>query len=237
MAEKKKKILDYGLQIVRELIAGRLEDQAEENIIGGPVKLEDIKLDDLNREKIQLGQEQQKSINELHDIENRKRKLFDEGARDVSDIERRVIAEGVKELNSEAENMAEIMQVLSKQKRTINGLIQVKKRERLLSESGVSSILKDIDLQDLIKYIDKASVNGEFRMSKFDEILGTLERNDSVRSTVNADPDIDYIVAQMEQAHAASDGNPQAMDEHFVEMDKGLQEKKQKNLEYPEEDF
>ena len=240
MAEKKRnKLVDYGLQIVRELIGGNTEDAPKQDAAAKPIKLEDLKLDDLRREKIRLDQEERKMLAKMRDLESRKRKLFEEGVRNVSEREQRVIARQIKELDLEAQNIDQMLGVISKQTRIMNGLIKVKDNERLMSQSGVSSILQNIDLGDLIKFIDKASVDGEFHMDKFDELLGTLEGNESLRRPTSEDQDVLDIMSQMQQARESMETQPEevALDEAFTEMDKNLQEKPQDDLESFEEDF
>ena len=60
----------------------------------------------------------------------------------------------------------------------------------------MSSLLKDIDLQELIVYIDKASVDGEFNQSKFDEMLIKLEQANAISPQMSEDQDV------LERVHA-----------------------------------
>lgn len=173
----------------------------------------------------------------LREVEAHKRKLFEDGIQNASEREQRVIARRIKEMDVEASNMDRMLQAISKQMRIINGLLQVKERYRVLAESGISGILKDIDLQDLIIYIDKASVDGEFHMDKFDELLHTLEEADAISPDYKEDKDVLEIMQAMQRAREASD-SPEAMEEQFKEMSQRIKPKKEEtHLELGEEDI
>ena len=230
MADIKKSIKDYGLQILSELLSSKPTGKAAK------ASLDDLTLDDLRKEKIRFDQEERKMLARLREVEDQKRKLFEEGVHNASEREQRVIARRIKEVDVEAGNMDRMLQAMSKQMRIINGLIQVKERYRVLAESGISSMLKDIDLQDLIVYIDKASVDGEFHLDKFDELLRALEEFDSISPEYKEDQDVTEIMKAMQQAHEASD-SPEALEHQFKEMSKRIKHvDKESSLEPGEEE-
>lgn len=211
----KRSLKNYALAVLRELLAPSEETAAAPPVEG--MTLEDLRLDDLRREKIRLEQEERKMLARLREVEARKRQLFEEGVRNASEREQRVFARRIKELDVRANNMDSMLQVISKQMRILNGLIQVKERARVMAESGISKLLADIDLQDLIIYIDKASVDGEFHMSKFDELLGILEEADSISPAIREDDDVNEIVRLMQEAQEAAD-DPAQLDKKFEEL-------------------
>ena len=235
MADTRQTFVDYGKQILRELLKDKSEDGAE--VSPKKASIEDLQLDDLNREKVRLVQEERKMLARLKETENKKRQLFEEGVRNPSDREQRVIARRIKELDVEANNMDRMLQMISKQLRVIGGLIQVKERSRLAAESGLSNILDNLDLQDLIVYIDRASVDGEFNMDKFDEVLYALEEADALSPEYREDQDVLDIVTAMQQAREAAD-SPEALEERYAEMSHDLEAKsEQRDFEASEEEF
>jgi hypothetical protein len=150
--------------------------------------------------------------------------LFDEGVHMASDREQRVLARRIKELDVEAGNMDRMLQIISQQMRVLNGLVQLKERGRMAAESGLNSILKDIDLQDLIIYIDKASVDGEFSMEKFGQVLNALEEADSLAPEFREDQDVLEIMKAMQQAREAAD-SPEAIEQRYSEMTRQMEER------------
>ena len=235
MAEKRT-LKDYALTIVKDLLFGGTDDKEAPATIEGAT-LEDLKLDDLRREKVRLEQEERKMLARLRDVEGKKRQLFEEGVRNPSEREMRVIARRIKELDVRASNMDSMLQAISKQMRILNGLVQVKERARVMAETGISKLLSDIDLGDLIVYIDKASVDGEFHMNKFDDLLGILEEADSLSPEYREDQDVNEIMQAMQSAREAAD-SPEALDEKYTEFTRQMAEKDQsKESESYEEDF
>jgi len=222
----KKTLKDYAFAIIRELLGGSDDKEGTAAIEGAT--LEDLKLDDLRREKVRLEQEERKMLARLRDVEGKKRQLFEEGISQASDREQRVIARRIKELDVRAANMDRMLQAISKQMRIINGLLQVKERTRVMAETGISKLLSDIDLGDLIVYVDQASVDGEFHMNKFDDLLGILEEADSLSPEFREDQDVLEIMEAMQAAREAAD-NPEALDERYEEFSRKLEE--QKNTE------
>jgi hypothetical protein len=231
MADLRKSLKDYGLQILKELLTGKTPEK------GAKASLDDLSLDDLRREKVRLDQEERRYLGRVRELEKQKRIFFEEGVRSASEREQKVAARKIKELDVEATSMDRTLDAISKQTRIINGLLQVKERYRFTNESGVSSLLKDIDLQDLIVYIDKSSVDGEFQSDKFEELIQALEESDAVAPGLKEDRDVQDIVTQMQKAREALD-NPEAMEKNFTELTEHMKQTQQeKTLEPGEEEL
>ena len=186
-----------------------------------PKTIDDVTLDELRREKIRLDQEERKMLGRIREVETDKKKLFEDGVKNPSEREQKIVARKIKELDVEAKNMDRNLQFFSRQLRIINGFIQLKENQRILAESGISSIIGDIDLQTLQIYVDKATVDGEFHMDKFSEILHTLEESGGLTGAVREDDDVMGIVKAMQQAREAEDP-VQAVSEKYAEVDKML---------------
>ncbi len=229
----KRNLKDYALTILRELLTPPEEKKPAAPVEGAT--LDDLRLDALRHEKVRLEQEERKMLARLRDVEARKRQLFEEGVKNPSEREQRVVARRIKELDVRAANMDRMLHAISKQMRILNGLIAVKERARVMAETGISKLLADIDLQDLIMYIDKASVDGEFHMTKFDELLGVLEEADSLSPEYREDADVNEIVRIMQEAREAAD-SPEALEGKFAEINR-KRSKEDDDLEAVEEDF
>jgi hypothetical protein len=157
-------------------------------------------------------------------LEAEKRKLFEEGVRNSSEREQRVMARRIKELDEQAKNMDQNLQAISKQMRILNGLMQIKENVRLNTESGLASIVSNIDLSDLINYVDRSSVDGEFQMNKFDDVLRAMEKSKTVAPQYSEDEDVLDIVKQMQMAREAAD-DPAAIEQHFSDLNKKMESK------------
>ena len=216
MADKKNTMLDFGLDLLGNLLKSR-----KDTTPGKPASLDDIPLDDLKKEKVRLDQRERTMISEIQDIENEKRKLFEEGVRNNSQREQRIIARRIKELDQRAQNMDRMLQTISKQMRILSGLVTLKERSRFMAESGIASVLKTLDLQDLVVFIDQASVDGEFQEEKFDDLLRALEKSGAHTTEYNEDEDVLQIMREMQMASEAAD-SPETIEERFKEMENNL---------------
>jgi len=207
--------------LIKELLKDKAPADVNQDAAVKKARLEDLSIDDLQREKIRLAQEERKLMTRLKEVEKQKKLLFAEGVQNDSDRERRVIARRIKELDVEANNMDRMLQIISKQTRTLNGLMQLKERARMAAESGLTNLITNLDLEDLIRYIDKASVDGEFNMDKFDHVLGALEEADAVSPEYREDQDVLDLVAAMEETRTRLD-HPDALEKGYADMEQRL---------------
>lgn len=234
MANPQKSIKDIGLQILRDLLnPAAPADKAQAK----PAKtsIEDLSLDDLRKEKIRFDQEERKLLARLREVEAEKKKLFEEGVRNAGEREQRVFARRIKETDLEAANMDRMLQVISKQMRIVNGLLQVKERSRMMVDSSMGALLKDMDLQDLISYVEKASVDGEFQEDKFSDLLRVMEESGSLSPVYKEDQDVLDIMKAMQQAREAAD-NPDAMEKQFDQMSQNMRQKQKDAATEPGEE-
>jgi hypothetical protein len=236
MAEKsKKQILSSVLKWAQVILNGGEQAEASDPQLK-KMKIEDVPVDDLRREKISLEQEERKLLARLKDIEKQKRLVFDDGVQAAGVREQRVNARRYKELDDEASNMDKMLQIISQQMRVLNGLVQLKERSRMAAESGLNSIIKDMDLHDLTVYITKASVDGEFNMDKLSQILGHLGEADGLSPEYREDQDVIDIMHAMQQAREATDASPESHESIIQDLNKSIEARKQA-AESGEEEF
>jgi len=224
------------MSVLRELLKEKpAETPAEVKPVN--VTLDDVKIDDLKREKVRQEQEERVAMLEVRKIEAQKAELFREGVKNPSEREQKIMARRIKSLDLEAQNKDRILQSIAKQAQILDGLIQVKERARQVKESGLAGLVGNIDLGELLHYIRDASVDGEFHLNKFDEILRALGQAESLTPQINEDQDVLDIVRQMQMAREAADSDT-AIEQHLADMNKELADKaKARELEASEEDI
>lgn len=222
MAPKRNNLIDFGMNLLNTLLGSQTDEG------GKPKKrsIEDVPVEELKREKVRMEQEERKLLNEIRTLEAQKRSLFDEGVRKASEREQRVLARRIKELDAQSNNYDRMLQSISKQMRVLNGLVQVKERIRMDKEWGIAGLVSNLNLEDLMTYVSEASVNGEFNMNMFDDVLNVLEKND-LSPNFQEDEDVLDIMREMQMAREAADA-PEQVEEHFERVQKKLEEKKQK---------
>ncbi len=228
MAEKKKSLLDYGIDVVRELLGVKTTQPAPAK----KVSLQDLSQDDLKYELVRLEQDERKTLANLREIEEKKKQLFTAAVSAGSDREKLSFARKIKQLDVEAASLDKELQMNSRQQRAVNGLYLLKKRTEKASEAGLNTILSQIDMGELLRYIDTASADGEFHMDKFDEILRGLEDAELVAPEFREDKDVMEIFNAIQQVSESMD-TTEAIDEKFKEFNKLTSNAK----ESPEEDL
>lgn len=216
----RKAILGYGLKVVQELLG--LNDESG----AGKATLNDIKMEDVQKGKIRLEHKESTILAELKDVEGQKRKLFSEGVNKAGAREQKVLARKIKELDGRATNLDRMLQAISVQMRVINNFIQIKEQERMNNEMGIQSIFGEIDIEDLILYMEDAMVDGELSMKRLASLADGLDKRNMMGDVLSEDEDVMEIVRQMQMAREAAD-SPEAIEEHYSEMTEKLSEKRE----------
>ncbi len=172
-----------------------------------------ITTDELRMEKIRLEQEQAKMSRKVEELERQKQSLFLRGKDEPSERQRRILATKIKELDVQAHNMDRQLEFVSKQLRIVNGFTQIKENERLLQQLGISSIISRMDIATLQRYVESASVEGQFHMEKFQQVLSTLEDTEKLVGPPEEEKDITEIMRAMEEAKAAEMESPETAEQ------------------------
>jgi hypothetical protein len=194
------------------------------NLFGGKAKtLESVSTDELRRERIRIEQEEARQIKKLDELERDKQGLFEKGTDEPSQRQQIIVARKIKELDQQARNYDQTLKLLSRQLRIISGFLHVKENKALLEKTAVSSLLAKMDLADLQRFVEAATVEGQFQMDKFEHILTTLEDYDLDTTATSEDADTIAIVEAMNRARNAKNVNPEAaIKEGVAEVDKIL---------------
>lgn len=218
---EKRTLVDFGLNILRDLLNNTAKSQPASDT-AKKLKLDEVPLETLKKEKISLEQEEKKTLSRLREIENRKRQLFSEGVQNISsDREQTVLARKIKELDVEAAGLDQVLHALSKQMRVIDGLVQIKERTMIFSSTN-NTILSKLNMDDILHYVNMASADGEFQINKFDDLLRTMEMNASIAPEFREEADVLEIKKAMQRAREAGELSDERIDEEL----KNLYEKK-----------
>jgi hypothetical protein len=194
------------------------------NLFGGKAKtLQSVTIDELRRERIRIEQEESRQIKRINELERDKQALFEKGTDEPSQRQQVIFARKIKELDQQGRNYDQTLKLLSRQLRIISGFIHVKENKQLLEKTAVSTLLAKMDLADLQRFVEAATVEGQFQMDKFEHILGTLEDYDLDTTAVSEDADTIAIVEAMNRARNAKNVNPEiAIKDGVAEVDKIL---------------
>ena len=181
------------------------------NVLGFLTKkrsLAKVNLEELRREKIRLEQEEQVYTRRIDDLEKKKQELFLKGKDEASQRQQVILARKIKDLDAQAQNMDKHLRLFSRQSRIINGLIQIKDNDRILRELGVSSLLSNLKMDDLALYIERATVDGQFHLDHFSELVKRMEEQEGLVSAPPEEDDVLQIVKAMQSARTSSQTDP-----------------------------
>lgn len=136
--------------------------------------LDKIKIDDLEIEKRKLELEVEGFIKEVKTIDNKKIKLFNEG-KGKSMLEKRMIAEKLKELD--VEGMMKYVEFDKKQKmsRALFNIINVLKRREGLSQKGLWQKLQKLTPDQLLTELSKIDIEDKDFIRNIEKIIRALE--------------------------------------------------------------
>ncbi|GAB4496684.1 MAG: hypothetical protein OHK0052_06990 [Anaerolineales bacterium] len=232
MAEPKRTFKDVALQFVRDLINDKPANPATPaTATPSPKTLNDLRQEDLEKERTRLDRKEREMMDRIKQIEADKMTLFSEGVKKASEVERAVIARRIKERDDELQSVNSMLQIISKQKRVIHGLILAKERAQILSKSGLVS-LGDIALEDLVDQIEELGLEGDVKTDSLDRMLRAMGKSKDLSPKLQEDTDVMDIMKAMERAAAAAETNPEAIQQEL----RDLSAQKQRSQENPEEE-
>jgi len=204
-------------------------------LVFGKKRLEKIPIDELRKERLRLEQIEGRVGRDIEELEQRKGQLFLKGKDESSQRQQIAIARKIKELDASAKGKDRQLAMVSRQMRILAGLVTLKENQSLARELGVSSIISKMDLDELQAYVDKATVEGQFQMERFAEILKTMEAGEGVELGEAEDADTLAIVAAMQEAKGAEVADPDAAVETGIRKVDEILRSAEVDAEAPEE--
>ena len=182
---------------------------AIKGLFTGKKRLDSVTVEELRRERIRLEQVEQRVGREIDELETRKKDLFAKGKDESSQRQQIALARKIKELDASAQAKDRQLAMISRQLRILAGLTAIKENQSLVKELGVSSIISRMDLEELQRFVEKATVEGQFQMERFAQILKTVEPPEGAELAAE-DADTLAIVAAMQEARQAEQGSGEA---------------------------
>jgi len=182
---------------------------AIKGMFSGKKRLDKITMDELRKERLSLEQIEQRIGREVDELEQRKQQLFVKGRDEPNQRQQIALARKIKELDASAQAKDRQLAMISRQLRILAGLTAIKENQSLVKELGVSSIISRMDLEELQRFVEKATVEGQFQMERFAQILKTVEPPEGAELAAE-DADTLAIVAAMQEARQAEQGSGEA---------------------------
>jgi hypothetical protein len=186
-------------------------------------KLSKVTTEELRKERIRLEQIESRVNKELSALEQQKQELFVKGKDETSERQQVALARKIKEVDVRVKGKHRQLAMISRQLRILGGISQIKENEKLVQDLGVSSLVSQMDLGELEKYVEGAIVEGQFHMDRFAQILKTMEMPGGLDVELEEDDDTLEIVAAMQEAKQAESADPEAaLNEGVAKVDEIL---------------
>ena len=162
--------------------------------------LKSLDPEQLRRERIKAEQAENQLNKEIDSLEQQKAEFFNKGVSCPSDRQKKQYARKIKQLESQIKGQERHLSLINRNVSVINGVIQLKENEHLLSKLGMDELINRMDLGELHQWIEEATVEGKFQMEKFEEVLGALSGAEAIYDFDDSDEETDALVAAMNEA-------------------------------------
>ncbi|MFP4107218.1 MAG: hypothetical protein ACLFVU_14190, partial [Phycisphaerae bacterium] len=177
--------------------------QSIRNLLGGRKTLAKLTVDELRRERVRLEQLERQLCEDIESLESRKKALFDKGVSEASPRQQASLARRIKQMAGEIRVKDRSLQMVGKQLGVLGGLTALKENESLVEQMGLTGLIGQMDLAQLQRYVEKATVKGEFQMERFAEMLQVVDAAGDLIGGDEEDEGVLEIVAAMQEAAGA----------------------------------
>ena len=154
----------------------------------------------IRKERIRIEQTALKLTREIEEGEAQKEEFFRKGVEGGSDRQRLQIARKIKQLDAIVQAKDKQLALISKNLQVLNSIAQLKENERLLTELGMDGVVSKMDMEEVQQYIERATVEGQFQMERFTQLLRSVQEAEDLYSVDGCDADTQAIMAAMDLA-------------------------------------
>lgn len=170
------------------------KDQVSKNTLAS------VNPEEIHREQIKVEQAENRVTREIEELENQKTLYFNKGISCGSDRQKLQYARKIKELDAQVVSRDRQLNLISRNLRILNGVSQLKENERIIRDLGMEGLVNQMDLSELQEYVEKATIEGQFQMDKFNEVLSSLDSAEGVYQSEDDNTDTLAILEAMNRA-------------------------------------
>jgi len=203
-----------------------LLNRVEEKIFGGggSLDIESLTLKDLNEEKAEIRADVKLKRDRHEDLSQKREKLFEKIVNADDQMLKNELAEEIASIEDEMAILhnehAQLMDAL----RVVDGLIAIKRKEKMAEREGLISKIRNMDKQDLVEKLRRADVREMIRDEKWDQLNSLLSGQLTPQEIENER--VDEIIQQAEDIKNLQDemGTEEAAQHALEERDKRRRE-------------
>jgi hypothetical protein len=145
--------------------------------------LEKMGLEQLENEKISLETQQEQFVKKVNSIEKRKNDVILKAKGMKSDLEKKSAYVEYKQLDQESKSFVAQHNMISKNIRVLGSLIHIKRKERLIKEAGVWSLIEGVPVEDLESFLIRLKTQAnqaDAKAQRLLEVLGDFEEEAAI---------------------------------------------------------
>ncbi|MGB0599797.1 MAG: hypothetical protein ACPGLY_24195 [Rubripirellula sp.] len=160
--------------------------------------LRDYGLDDLNRERIGLEQEQRKIDKEISDLAEDESQLKSEYAQAGSPAQKKMVARKIQSLRVRGRGIDAKSAHCHKMLQAVNNFVIIKDNMEFYERMGVASEIAKMDLAEIETFVNEATIEGTLQQEKLASMLQQVsEGAEQIMSGV-ADESLDDLMSELD---------------------------------------
>ena len=176
--------------------------------------LKDLTSDDLSREQITLKNEQRKIDAEAERMDKDEAQLKTEFAEARSDTQRRAVARRIQDLRTRRGGLETRSSYCHKMLRSVNGFLVIKQNMDFFERMGVASALSEMDMSDVEKFINDATIEGTLQQDKLAAMLQQVTEGVERISEAATDGSLDDLMAELDGEASSSKARETTVKDH-----------------------
>jgi len=200
---------------------GMIQDVADK-VFGsssGSLDIQDLTLSKLNEEKASIKASVRLKRDRHEDLSKKREKMFEKIVNTDDNLLKKELAEEISAIEDEMtiihNEHAQLMDAL----RVVDGLISIKRKEKMMDREGLISEIRDMKKEDIVEKLRRADVREMIREEKWDQLNSLLKGQMTQRDRRN--DRVDEIIQQAEDIKSLQDelGTKEAVKEALKDRD------------------
>lgn len=178
------------------------------SLTGRKKTINSVSLEELDRERRSLGEEEQRLESEQSAVMQKESQLISEGREAQSTTQKTILARRVKEGRDRLKVVEQRRVFIAKSRKAIEGLYAIKENEQYFSGKGFGGILSEIPLSQVVAAIEKSPESMGSMMENMETILESLDEANGALADVGydageeSDPEMLEILSAMNPSPA-----------------------------------
>ena len=158
----------------------------------------DLKLDDLNRERITLQQEQHKLDMEADRLHKDEIQLKSEYGEAQTPTQKKIVARKIQNTRLRSRAVDSKSAHCHKLTQTVNNFILIKDNMEFFDRMGVSTMLTQLDSAEIETYINEATIEGTLQQEKLANMLQQVGEGAERITEGSADGSLEELMAELD---------------------------------------